>query len=173
MRVVCDRFADDLAFVMTSDDVAHSAGLVIPPDIFMEIFPHRMKRLVAPAKEHGKLVAVHTAGKIGGVLPILHDIGFDAVHPIEPECNDIFEIKREWTDRMALVGAIPTILLAQGGQEEIEGRVREYCVELAPGGGYVLGSSNGVGEGILPENFVAMTQAVHKYGRYGSLGREA
>jgi hypothetical protein len=25
-------------------------------------------------------------------------------------------------------------------------------------------------EGIPPENFVAMIQAVHKYGRYGSLG---
>jgi hypothetical protein len=26
-------------------------------------------------------------------------------------------------------------------------------------------------EGIPPENFVAMTEAVHKYGRYGSLGQ--
>jgi len=173
MRLVCDRFADDLAFVMVSDDIAHSAGLVIPPDMFMEIFPHRMKRLVAPAREHDKLVAVHTAGKMGDVLPILHDIGFDIVHPIESESNDIFEIKREWAGKMALVGNIPTALLAQGDQEDIEGRVREYCVELAPGGGYVLGSSSGIEEGIPPENFVAMTQAVHKYGRYESLGREA
>ena len=172
MRAVCDRFADDLALVMVSDDIAHNTGLMIPPDMFMEIFPHRMKRLIAPAKEHGKLVAMHTAGKMDHVLPILHDIGFDAVHPIEPESNDIFEIKKEWVGKMALVGNISTVLLAHGSREEIEEKVQEYCVHLASSGGYVLGSSNGIVEGIPPENFVTMTQAVHKYGRYGSLGRE-
>lgn len=172
MRVVCDRFADDLAFVMVKDDIAHSAGLMIHPDVFMEIFPHRMKRLIAPAKAHSKLVVMHTAGKMNNVLPILHDIGFDAVHPIEPESNDIFAIRKEWSGRMALMGNIPTALLAHGSKEEIEEKVREYCVNLASNGGYVLGSSNGIGEGIPPQNFVAMTQAVHKYGRYGSLGKE-
>jgi LacI family transcriptional regulator len=172
MRAVCDRFADDLAFVMVSDDVAHNTGLMIPPDMFMEIFLYRMKRLIAPAKEHGKLAAMHTAGKMDNVLPILHEIGFDAVHPIEPESNDIFEIRKEWAGKMALMGNIPTSLLAHGSREEIEAKVQEYCVHLASNGGYVLGSSNGIVEGIPPENFVAMTQAVHRYGRYGSLGRE-
>lgn len=172
MRVVCDRFADALAFVVVKDDIAHSSGLMISPDMFMEIFPHRMGRLIAPAKEHGKLVAMHTAGKMDNVLPILYDIGFDAVHPIEPECNDIFEIRKEWAGKMALMGSIPTALLAHGSRAEIEEKVQEYCVHLASSGGYVLGSSNGIMEGIPPENFVAMTQAVHKYGRYGSLGRE-
>lgn len=172
MRVVCDRFADDLAFVMVSDDIAHNTGLMIPPDMFMGLFPHRMKRLIAPAKEHGKLVAMHTAGKMDGVLPILHDIAFDAVHPIEPEFNDIFEIKEEWAGKLALMGNIPTALLAHGSREEIEEKVQEYCVHLASNGGYVLGSSNGIVEGIPPENFVTMTQVVHKYGRYGPLGRE-
>jgi uroporphyrinogen decarboxylase len=115
---------------------------------------------------------MHTAGKMDNVLPILHDIGFDAVHPIEPESNDILAIRKEWAGRMALMGNIPTALLAHGSKEEIEEKVREYCVNLAPSGGYVLGSSNGIGEGIPPQNFVAMTQAVHKYGRYGSLGKE-
>ncbi|MBC8449878.1 MAG: substrate-binding domain-containing protein [Chloroflexi bacterium] len=172
MRVVCDRFADDLALVMVNDDVARCAGLRIPADLFMEVFPRRMQRLIAPAKEHGKLVAMHSDGKLDGVLSILHDIGFDAVHPLVPECNDIFDIKRRWNGRMALMGNIPTTLLAYGRREEIEERVREYCVELAPGGGYVLSSSNGIIEGIPPENFVAMTQAVHRHGRYGSLGKD-
>jgi LacI family transcriptional regulator len=171
MRVVCDRFADNLAFVVVNDDVARDGGLLIRPDVFMEVFPERMKRLVAPAKEHGKLVAVHTGGKVDGVLPILYDIGFDIVHPVEPECNDIFELKRRWAGKLAFVGNVPTPLLAQGGKEEIEEKVREYCARLGPGGGYVLGSSNSIVEGIPPENFVAMAQAVRKYGRYGSLGR--
>ena len=172
MRVVCDRFADDLAFVMISDEVAHHAGLVISTDVFMEVFPHRMQRLIGPARDHGKLIAMHTGGRMDAVLPVLHEIGFDAVHPVESESNDIFELRKEWAGRMAFLGGVPSALLAHGDKVEIDQRVREYCARLAPGGGYVIGCSNGVAEGVPPENFVAMTQAVRKYGRYGSLGRE-
>jgi uroporphyrinogen decarboxylase len=173
MNAVCDNFAEELAFFLVNDDIGHNAGLMIHPDMFMEIFPHRMKRLIAPAKERGKLFAMHTDGKMDNIMPILYDIGFDIAHPIEPESNDMFEVKQQWAGKMALVGNIPTALLAYGTKEEIEERVKEYCVKLAPGGGYVLGSSTSIMEGIPPENFVAMTEAVHKYGRYGSLGRES
>jgi LacI family transcriptional regulator len=170
MRAVCDRFADDLALVMINDDVAHNSGLMVHPEMFVEIFSHRMKRLIAPAKEHGKLILMHTDGKMDQVLPILHEVGFDAVNPIQPESNDIFELREQWAGKLAFVGNIPTTLLAYGSRGEIEEKVREYCVRLAQGGGYVLSSSTSIMEGIPPENFVAMVQAAHKYGRYGSLG---
>jgi uroporphyrinogen decarboxylase len=173
MRAVCDRFAADLALVMVNDDIAYNTGLMIKPDMFMEIFPHRMKRLIAPAKEHGKLVLMHTDGKTDAFMDILYDVGINANHPIEPESNDIAEVKKKWAGRMALIGNIPTVLLAYGRTEEIEDRVREYCINVAPGGGYVLGSSTSIMDGIPPENFVTMVKAVHKYGRYGALGRES
>jgi uroporphyrinogen decarboxylase len=173
MRAVCDRFAGDLALAMVNDDIGHNAGLMIHPKMFMEMFPLRMKRLIAPAKEHGKKVLMHTDGKMDNIIPILYDVGIDIVHPIEPESNDIVEVKKRWAGKVALIGNIPTVLLAYGRKEEIEERVREYCINLAPGGGYVLGSSTSIMDGIPPENFVTMIQAVHKYGCYGSLGQEA
>ncbi len=171
MRAVCDRFADDLALVMVNDDIAHNAGLMIKPEMFLEIFPPRMKRLIAPAKEHGKLVLMHTDGKTDAFLDILYEVGIDINHPVEPESNEIADVKSKWAGRMAFIGNIPTVLLAYGRTEEIEERVREYCVNVAPGGGYVLGSSTSIMDGIPPENFVTMIKAVHKYGRYGSLGQ--
>jgi LacI family transcriptional regulator len=172
VRAVCNRFADDLAFVLVNDDIAFNSGLVIHPDMFMGIFPSRMGRLILPAKEHGKPVVMHTDGKIDEVLPTLYAVGFDAVHPVQPEFNDIFALKRQWAGKVALIGNIPAALLAYGDEKEIEEKVRESCARLGPGGGYVLSSAGGVGGNVPPENFVAMIQAVHKYGRYGSLGRE-
>ena len=104
----------------------------------MEIFPHRMKRLIAPAKDHGKLVLMHTDGKMDDILPILYDVGIDVNHPIEPESNDIVEVKKKWAGKMALIGNVHTPLLAYGTKDEIEAKVREYCEKLGPGGGYVL-----------------------------------
>ncbi len=172
VRAVCDRFGDDLAFLMVSDDVAHDVGPTIPTNAFVELFFPRIKRLIAPAKEHGKLVALHTDGRINQILPILHEAEFDIVHPVVPEYNDIFQIKTEWDGRMALIGNIPAALLAYGSQEQIEEKVREYCTRLAPGGGYALCSSGQISEEVPPDNFVTMTRSVHRYGRYGSLGEE-
>lgn len=170
MRAVIDRFGDDLALVMVNDDIGHNTGLLVNPSIFMRVFPHRMKRLIAPAKEHGLKVLMHTDGKMDNILPILYEIGIDANHPIEPESNDIVAVKQQWAGRMALIGNVHTPLLAFGTKDEIEAKVREYCEKLGPGGGWVCGSSTSIMDGIPPENFVAMIQAVHKYGRYGSLG---
>ena len=81
MQAVCDGYADELAFFLVNDDIGHNSGLMIHPDMFMEIFPHRMKRLIAPAKARDKLFAMHTDGKMDHIMPILYDIGFDIAHP--------------------------------------------------------------------------------------------
>ncbi len=171
VQAVCERYADDLAFVLVNDDIAHNQGLMVQPEIFKEIFVERMKRLIAPAVAKDKILVMHTDGKMDEVMPILYEIGFNAVHPVEPECNDIYQVKDKWHGRMAVFGNVPTVLLAYGTVEEIQAEVQERCQKLGPGGGYILGSSTSIMDGIPPENFVAMTQAVHKYGRYGSLSR--
>lgn len=173
MRVVCDRFASELTAIVIRDDVAHHAGLIIPTDLFMPAFQGRMERLIAPVKDHSRLLLMSSRGKVSPVLPILHDMGFNGIHSIGAEFNDMLEVKKQWAGKMALVGNIPASVLSGGDQTRIEEEVRKYCARLAPGGGYVLSSSGQISDGILPETFVAMTRAVHKYGRYGSLGQEA
>jgi uroporphyrinogen decarboxylase len=100
------------------------------------------------------------------VLPILERIGFDIVLPMEPECNDLVHLKHQWRGRMAFIGGIPLSLLTYGSWEKIEETVQEACTQLAPGGGYVLGASGPIAEGVPPQNVWVMAQAAHKYGRY-------
>ncbi len=102
MRAVCEQYGDEIAFVMINDDIGHNAGLMVHPRMFMEMFPERMKRLIAPAKEIGKLVLMHTDGKLDNILPILYEVGIDINHPIEPESNDIVEVKRKWQGKNGL-----------------------------------------------------------------------
>ncbi|MGQ9793908.1 MAG: substrate-binding domain-containing protein [Anaerolineae bacterium] len=173
MRAVCDRFAEDLAFVLVKDEIAHNVGLMIRPDMFEEMFVPRMQRLIAPAKEHGKLVGLYTRGRMEKVLPILERIGFDIVLPMEPECNDLAYLKQQWRGRIAFIGGIPLSLLTYGSWESIEQTVQEACVKLAPGGGYVLGASGPITEGVPPQNVWVMAQAVHKYGQYAHSGEDA
>ncbi len=172
VRAVCDRFADDLALVVIGHDLAWPAGQAVPLDLFEEYFVRGLRRLMAPAKEHGKLVLMRFRGPVERVLPLLHDIGFDAAYPIGLGVDELLAVKRQWAGRMALVGGIPEELLISGDSNQIEEKVRQCCAWLAPAGGYVLGSSGGITADVSPEKVVAMTQAVHRYGRYGALGQE-
>lgn len=172
MKAVCDNFGDQIALVMINDDIGYNSGLMIKESMFLDLFPHRMKRLIAPALENDKLVLMHTDGKMDNILPILYDVGIRINHPVEPESNDLADVKKKWAGKMALIGNVHTPLLAYGSQDEIEAQVREYCQTVAPGGGYVLGSSTSIMDGVNPENFEAMVRAVHKYGRYGQLGHQ-
>jgi uroporphyrinogen decarboxylase len=168
MRAVCDRFADELATVLVKDDIAHTSGLLIHPDMFQEIFPQRMQRLLAPAKEHGMLAIFHSDGCVDKVVPALSAMGFDGLHLGAYEYADVAALRQALRGKMALIGTIPVLLLTYGSQQEIEDEVRRHCVELAPGAGYVLGLSASITQGIPPQNLVALVQAVHRYGRYGS-----
>jgi len=170
MQAVCDHFGREIALAMVNDDIGYNTGLLIRRSMFMEIFPHRMKRLIAPAKACCKQVLMHTDGKMDTILPILYEVGITANHPVEPESNDLAAVKKQWAGKMSFFGNVHTPLLAYGRPEEIEAKVKEYCLTVAPGGGYVLGSSTSIMDGIPPENFVTMIRAAHKYGRYGSLG---
>ncbi|MFC2030938.1 substrate-binding domain-containing protein [Chloroflexota bacterium] len=172
MRVVCDRFSDDLALVTVEDDIADHRGLVVPLDSFAYHFEARMRRLIAPAREHGKLLMLRATGGLTEALPLLREIGFDSVQPCEPESNDLGGLRRSWKGKMSFVGGFPLPALEEGDTGAIERLVREYCTNLAPGGGYVLGAAGTIGQKVTPESVVAMTRAAHRYGRYASLGRD-
>jgi hypothetical protein len=123
----------------------------------MEIFPRRMQRVIEPAREHALPLDIHAVGKLAPALPILYDLGFSVIHPVDPGCNDIFALRELWRGRLAFVGNFPAVALAGWSKEEIETAVRDHCVRLAPGGGYAIGSSGGISEGVLAEKFLAMT----------------
>jgi len=170
MRMVCDRFAEDLALVLVRDDIAGMPGLSAASPQHWERYSERMRRLIAPAREHGKLVALQSNGRLDGMLTQVQDIGFSAVHPTAHDFNDLLAMRERWHGKIALIGNIPTELLALASPAEIEEATRQACTQLGPGGGYVLSTSAGISPDVPPENFVAMIQAVHRHGRLKSSG---
>jgi LacI family transcriptional regulator len=160
-RAVCDRFGEELSFVVIEDTIAGDEGPGITLDLFQRLFSGRMRRQITPAKEHAKLVVFSGGNEAEAILPILVDIGFDAVYPVQPGADHILHLKHEWDGHIALLGGFPTQLLIEGSPEAIEARVREYNDRLSPGGGYVLSCTTPITAQVPLQNFVAMIRAVH------------
>jgi uroporphyrinogen decarboxylase len=80
---------------------------------------------------------------------------------------DIGKVKARYGDRLCLIGNIDcAFLLPSGSEEEVECTVAETISLAAPGGGFILSSSNSIHPGCKPENYIAMVKAARKYGGY-------
>ena len=165
-RRVASEYSDELAFVFINDDICINDGFLVNPQIFRELFIPRMAKMVQPFKAKGMIMTFHTDGNVKDAIPMLKNLGFSAIHPVQPESNDIYELKGLYGDKICLMGNIHTPLLAYGSKTQIEQDVKTHIERLAPGGGYVLGSSTSIMDGIPPENFLTMIEACHKYGAY-------
>lgn len=80
---------------------------------------------------------------------------------------DIVLLKKRYGHCLCLCGNIDLgYTLTLGSAQEVEAEVRERIRDLAPGGGYCLGSSNSIPEYVPLPNYNAMREAAFKYGRY-------
>ena len=92
------------------------------------------------------------------------EMGISAIHPIQPNCNDIYAYKKEFGGNICLIGNIDLAgALTRGTPMEVAEDSKRHLELLAPGGGYVLCSSHSVTDDVPPENYRAMIDAAHQF----------
>ncbi len=109
----------------------------------------------------------HSDGNMWSILDDHIEIGFDGFHPIQPDCMDIAKVKEHVAGQICLVGNIDCRqLLCSGAEEEVESVVEQTMRIAAPGGGYMLMSSNSIHPGVKPANYLAMLRAAQRCRTY-------
>jgi hypothetical protein len=155
-------------FVWFTDDLAYGSGPMMSPKVFREVFVPPLRRVAGAVAAVGLPWAFHSDGDLRPILPDLLSLGMNALHPIEPGVMDIRELKREIGGAVCLIGNVDVgELLALGTPEAVREAVRCLVRDVAPGGGYMVSSSNSIASFCRPENVVAMAQAVREFGEYG------
>ena len=168
-----DMAAIDMAIQVGADvivmpgDLAGEYTTIMSPQHYREYIKPYHKELVDHAHRRGVKIVKHSDGNIWPILDDLVEVGFDGIHPIQPQCMDIAEVKEHLDGRACILGNIDCrYLLPFGTEEEVERCVKETIEKAAPGGGYIISSSNSIHPGCKPENYIAMVRAAHKYGAY-------
>jgi len=154
--------------VVLGDDYADNKGPMMSPDHFRQFILPGLQKVVHAAHQAGAYVVKHTDGNIMGILDMIVETGIDGLNPIEPQAGmDIRLVKEKYGDRIAIIGNIDCgYLLCQAPVEEVRRVTRETIEIAAPGGGYMLSSSNSIHSSVKPENFMAMVETLREYGRY-------
>ncbi len=162
----CARLGAD--FVFTGDDYSSTNGPLLSPKSFRELLYPGLKRVFAGFKEQGLLTVKHSDGNILPLLDMIVDAAPDCLDPIDPNGGlDIAKMKQEHGDRFAMKGNVDCAhLLTFGTMQEVVEQTKEVIRVAAPGGGFILSSSNSVHSKVKPENYLAMWNTVRTYGTY-------
>lgn len=148
-------------------DLAMNERTMMSPKQFREYIKPYYRELVDIIHNHDDMVLKHSDGNLWAIMDDLLEIGFDGIHPIQPQCMDIAETKAKIGGRACVLGNIDCVdLLVSGSEEEVEREVERTIKIAAPGGGYILSSSNTIHSDVKPENAVAMWRAAKKHGKY-------
>jgi uroporphyrinogen decarboxylase len=152
--------------VVGDGDYCEKRGPLVPVKFFKDvIFPSLQKQVEAVHKAGLKFIK-HTDGNIN---PILHDLAnvVDGLHSLDPSAGmDIRTVKRAYGDRLVLMGNVSVDNLCTRAPQDIVEETRECLRAAAPGGGFVLSSSNSWYTNAKLENCLTMVETGRKYGRY-------
>jgi len=153
--------------VWPSDDIAHIDGPLISPRDLREFFFPWLMEVGRIAKKNSLPVIYHSDGDLRLLMDDIIRCRVDAIHPIEPKAMDIVEVKERWGDKLAIIGNIDLgYTLTRGTIEDVVKEVKERIKQLAPGGGYAVGTSNTVTHYVKLENYKAMIETTKRWGRY-------
>ena len=164
-REVAARGAD---FVWTGDDYAGNAGPFMSPRHFRALFWPGLCRVARGFREAGLPFIKHCDGNIWPILDMMIEAGISCLDPIDPQGGmDLAEVKAAYGGRVALKGNVDCArALAFGTPDEVVADTKRALRQGAPGGGYILSSSNSIHSSVRPGNYRAMLDALRRWGRY-------
>jgi uroporphyrinogen decarboxylase len=154
------------AILLDGDLSAQNNTLMSPEHYRLYLKPFH-RECIDLVHRKGLPIIKHSDGNFWKLMDDLLEIGFDGLHPIQPQCMDIKAVKAHVQNRACIIGNIDcAYLLPYGTEAEVVDAVKETIRAVAPGGGYVISSSNSIHPGCNPKNVLAMFKAARQYGRY-------
>jgi uroporphyrinogen decarboxylase len=155
---------DRVKIIWGSDDMGFKTGPLISPQDLREFALPGHKKMAEMAHAAGRPYLLHSCGNLETIMEdLIEDVKIDAKHSFEDTIEDVRDVKRQYGDRIALLGGIDVDFLCRADEEAVRARVRDTLDVCLPGGGYCLGSGNSVANYIPLENYLAMVDEGRKY----------
>jgi uroporphyrinogen decarboxylase len=175
VEAVLDRYVDWIVVVAervcrmgfdvfaSTDDMAFNTDPFFSPAVFRDLVLPRYRRV---AQQITLPWFIHSDGNILPFVDDLLSVGVIGLHPNEKGAVDIREVKRTYRNRACVLGNVDLNLLGMGSPDAVDREVHDLIRDVGPGGGYIVTSGNSLAGYLLPENVLALSRAVQKYGRY-------
>lgn len=173
IRLVTNAIQAGAEVIDDTDDFASNIGPIISPAMFEKFIVPKLTRFANAVHAAGGKLIKHTDGNVMKLLDMIVGCGADAFHSVDPSAGMVIgDVKRLYGDKLTLFGNIDCgNLLMYGNREDVRMAVLSCMRHAAPGGGFVLASSNTIPSSAKPDNVQAMIDYTRQYGDYKNKNR--
>lgn len=154
--------------IMPGGDFADSNGPLVSPEVIRRLFLPGMRRLSDYVHSRGARMMSHNCGNNWKLMDLLVAAGYEAYQSIQARTAtmDLARLKQEYGRAISLWGGINIETLHDGTPDDNRADVVYALRHAAPGGGFILGTSNSVSYGSRYENYRAAVDAARRFGKY-------
>jgi uroporphyrinogen-III decarboxylase len=139
-------------------------GGVVGPALYRQFCLPYFQRFVEAIKGRGPLIYLHTCGNSRQILELMAETGADCIEPLDPLGGvEVWDAKKRVGDRVALMGGLNTVKLAQGTLQEVKDDCARCLNEGAVGGGYLLACGDMLPTETSREKVEYIIEAAHSY----------
>jgi uroporphyrinogen decarboxylase len=164
-EMIAHGFEFDGAFIW--NDIGYKNGPFFSPEAYLRFEFPSQKRMCDFFHSHDMPVILHTDGDIRKLIPHLIEAGIDCLQPIESKAGmDLVELKADWGDRMAFMGGINVMAMADPDPRVIEREVSTKLPAAKRGGGYIYHSDHSVPDNVSFAQYRGVRERGGEYGGY-------
>jgi uroporphyrinogen decarboxylase len=161
LEVIENVCSFDVDAMMFGDDWGMQTGLITGPNAWREFIEPRIRQMYGLVKSKGKLVFIHSCGKVDRLFPELIECGVDAFNPFQPEVMDVFEIKKQYGEQLSFFGGISVQkTLPYGTVAQVRDEVQRLLDVIGQDGGYIAAPSHAIPPDAKPENIAAAIEVL-------------
>ena len=147
----------DIDAIKINDDWGDQRGVLIGANRWRSLIKPRIAELCNRIRQKKEVdIFLHSDGNISDIIPDIIELGITAVNPMQPEVMDIFELKKQFGDRITFFGGMNTQqTLPFGSTAEVVAEMRELVRTLSRQGGLILAPGLIVMEDVPMANILA------------------
>lgn len=170
-RIAASYAKAGVEVVFIGDDVGSQRALLMSEDTWSDLFRPALEMIIAEIRSavQGATIAYHSCGYVEPLVPGLIATGIDVLESLQPECNDVAQIVRAYSDRVAFWGGVGAqSTMARGGPEQVKAAIAELTALFPPNSGLIVAPAHTLESDTPCANVLAFVQAVAEADRIAS-----
>ncbi len=154
------------------DDAGMQTGMQISPELWRRFVKPAWRQVIEAVRgaSPGARLFLHSCGRIDPILPDIIELGFDILHPVQPECMDFEAIYRRYGRHIVLSASLSSQrVLPFGSAEDVRREVRRLAATAGASRRCILMPSNRIQPETPWENLVAFAEEARCFGKNPTL----
>jgi len=154
---------DNVEGFFQGDDLGFKTSTFLSPEHLRKLVIPWHKKFAEIAHQKGKMYWLHCCGNILNVIDdFIDDVKIDAFHSFQDEIIPVWEFKKKYGEKIAVLGGVDVNKLATYDEKNLRKYVKEVLDRCMPYK-YALGSGNSITNYIPPLNYLIMLDEGLKY----------